>query len=66
MVDMVDMAQLAEPLEDRAWGCGHIAIVSLGPEHKEGVLRAERITWTGHVRDTGVFSILKEEWQTRG
>ncbi len=29
---------------------------------KEGVLRAERITWTGHVRDTGIFSILAEEW----
>jgi RimJ/RimL family protein N-acetyltransferase len=30
---------------------------------KEGVLRAERITWTGHVRDTGLFSILGDEWQ---
>lgn len=30
---------------------------------KEGVLRAERVTWTGHVRDTGVFSILASEWQ---
>ena len=30
---------------------------------KEGVLRAERITWTGHVRDTGLFSILGNEWQ---
>ena len=29
---------------------------------KEGVLRAERITWTGRVRDTGVFSILADEW----
>ena len=29
---------------------------------KEGVLRAERKTWTGHVRDTAVFSILAEEW----
>lgn len=29
---------------------------------KEGVLRAERITWTGHVRDTGLFSILADEW----
>lgn len=28
----------------------------------EGVLRAERITWNGHVRDTALFSILKEEW----
>ena len=30
---------------------------------KEGVLRAERITWTGHVRDTGLFSILSHEWR---
>jgi RimJ/RimL family protein N-acetyltransferase len=29
---------------------------------REGVLRAERITWTGHVRDTVLFAILKEEW----
>ena len=30
---------------------------------REGVLRADRITWTGHVRDTVLFSILKEEWK---
>lgn len=30
---------------------------------KEGVLRAERMTWTGHVRDTGLFSILADEWR---
>jgi len=29
---------------------------------REGVIRADRITWTGHVRDTVLFSILKEEW----
>ena len=29
---------------------------------REGVLRADRITWTGHVRDTVLFSILAEEW----
>lgn len=32
---------------------------------REGVLRADRITWTGHVRDTVLFSILAEEWQAR-
>ena len=31
---------------------------------REGVLRADRITWTGHVRDTVLFSILAEEWPT--
>ena len=30
---------------------------------REGVLRADRITWTGHVRDTVLFSILKDEWK---
>lgn len=29
---------------------------------REGVMRADRITWTGHVRDTVLFSILKSEW----
>jgi RimJ/RimL family protein N-acetyltransferase len=30
---------------------------------REGVIRAERITWTGHVRDTVLFSILADEWK---
>lgn len=38
------------------------AVVKLGGV-KEGVLRAERITWTGHVRDTGVYAILAEHWR---
>ena len=29
---------------------------------REGVLRADRVTWTGHVRDTVLFAILKDEW----
>ena len=32
---------------------------------REGVLRADRITWTGHVRDTVLFSILADEWRAR-
>ncbi|MEN7536629.1 GNAT family N-acetyltransferase [Aurantiacibacter flavus] len=32
---------------------------------REGLLRAERITWTGHVRDTVMLSILAEEWAER-
>jgi len=31
---------------------------------REGVLRADRITWTGHVRDTVLFAILKEEYES--
>ena len=60
----------------RAFGCGirrvefrvdarnarsQAAMAKLGAE-REGVLRADRITWTGHVRDTVLYSILKEEW----
>lgn len=29
---------------------------------REGVLRRDRLTWTGYVRDTVHFSILNEEW----
>jgi RimJ/RimL family protein N-acetyltransferase len=29
---------------------------------REGVMRADRVTWTGHVRDTVLFAILKDEW----
>lgn len=37
------------------------AVLKLGCT-KEGVLRSERMTWTGRMRDTGVFSILAHEW----
>ncbi len=29
---------------------------------REGMMRADRITWTGHVRDTVLFAILRDEW----
>ena len=29
---------------------------------REGVMRSDRTTWTGHRRDTVLFSILKAEW----
>ena len=29
---------------------------------REGILRSDRITWNGYVRDTVLFAILKEEW----
>jgi RimJ/RimL family protein N-acetyltransferase len=60
----------------RAFGCGfrrvefrvdernkrsQAAMAKLGAV-REGVLRADRITWTGHVRDTVLFSILRDEW----
>ena len=37
------------------------AMAKLGAT-REGVLRADRVTWTGHVRDTVLFSILAHEW----
>lgn len=60
----------------RAFGCGirrvefrvdsrnarsQAAMAKLGAT-REGVLRADRITWTGHIRDTVLFSILAAEW----
>lgn len=33
---------------------------------REGVLRRQRVIWTGHARDTVVLSILREEWLARG
>lgn len=45
-------------------GRSQAAVLKLGAA-KEGVLRAERITWTGHVRDTAVFSIFAGEWAAR-
>jgi RimJ/RimL family protein N-acetyltransferase len=37
------------------------AVLKLGAV-QEGILRQDRVTWTGRVRDTVVFSILKDEW----
>ena len=59
----------------RAFGCGfrrvefrvdarnarsQAAMAKIGGV-REGVIRQDRITWTGHVRDTVLFSILAEE-----
>jgi RimJ/RimL family protein N-acetyltransferase len=29
---------------------------------EEGLLRQDRVTWTGRVRDTVIFSVLNDEW----
>jgi RimJ/RimL family protein N-acetyltransferase len=42
-------------------GRSQAAMAKLGAA-REGVLRADRITWTGHVRDTVLFSMLRDEW----
>ena len=46
---------------DRRNARSQAAMAKLGAV-REGVIRAERITWTGHVRDTVLFSILAGEW----
>ena len=70
-------ARVKKLLLDRAFACGirrvefrvddrnvrsKAAVRKLGA-HQDGLIRAERITWTGHVRDTALFSILAEEWR---
>lgn len=37
------------------------AVTKLGAT-LEGILRQDRLTWTGRVRDTAIFSILDSEW----
>ena len=37
------------------------AVTKLGAK-QEGILRQDRVTWTGRVRDTVIFSVLAEEW----
>jgi RimJ/RimL family protein N-acetyltransferase len=37
------------------------AVLKLGAV-QEGILRQDRVTWTGRVRDTVYFSILADEW----
>ncbi len=29
---------------------------------REGTLRKDRITWTGYIRDTAIYGLLKNEW----
>lgn len=37
------------------------AVTKLGAV-QEGILRQDRVTWTGRIRDTVIFSILRDEW----
>ena len=39
------------------------AVLKLGAV-QEGILRQDRETWTGRIRDTVIFSILADEWPT--
>lgn len=40
------------------------AVLKLGAR-REGVLRHERRTWTGRVRDTVLFAMLRAEWEAK-
>jgi len=42
-------------------GRSQAAMAKLGAV-REGVIREHMVTWTGHVRSTAVFSILRDEW----
>ncbi|HEX8239850.1 MAG TPA: GNAT family protein [Allosphingosinicella sp.] len=72
--------RVKELMLDRAFGCGfrrvefrvdsrngrsQAAMAKIGGV-REGILRQDRITWTGHVRDTVLFSILADEWKAAG
>jgi RimJ/RimL family protein N-acetyltransferase len=46
---------------DQRNGRSQAAMAKLGAV-REGVMRQDRITWTGHVRDTVLFSILADEY----
>lgn len=37
------------------------AVLKLGAV-QEGILRQDRVTWTGRIRDTVIFSVLAAEW----
>jgi RimJ/RimL family protein N-acetyltransferase len=37
------------------------AVTKLGAV-EEGILRQDRVTWTGRIRDTVIFSVLNDEW----
>lgn len=52
----------AEFRVDARNGRSQAAMAKIGGA-REGVLRQDRITWTGHVRDTVLFSILADEWK---
>ena len=69
--------RVKELMLERAFGCGfrrvefrvdarnarsQAAMAKIGGV-REGVIRQDRITWTGHVRDTVLFSMLADEWK---
>lgn len=54
-------ARRVQLLTDRRNARSRAAIAKLGAV-EEGVLRRDRVTWTGHVRDSVLFSITDLDW----
>jgi RimJ/RimL family protein N-acetyltransferase len=46
---------------DERNGRSQAAVLKLGAK-REGLLRQDRVTWTGHLRSTCIFGLLREEW----
>ena len=72
--------RMKELMIDHAIGCGFwrieftvdtrnersmAAMEKLGAQ-REGILRKNRVTWTGYVRDTALYAILADEWRAAG
>jgi RimJ/RimL family protein N-acetyltransferase len=56
-------AHRVEFMVDQVNARSQAAVQKLGAQ-KDGVLRRNVVTWTGRVRDTGVFSITDLDWPT--
>nr|WP_309141061.1 GNAT family protein [Novosphingobium sp. G106] len=69
-------ARMKRLLIDHAFACGfrriefridernarsQAAVLKLGAK-REGLLRQDRVTWTGHLRNTCIFGLLREDW----
>jgi RimJ/RimL family protein N-acetyltransferase len=40
------------------------AVLKLGAK-REGLLRQDRVTWTGHLRSTCIFGLLRDDWDLK-
>jgi RimJ/RimL family protein N-acetyltransferase len=54
-------ARRAQFKVDAINGRSRAAVLKLGAV-QEGILRQDRVCWTGRIRDTAYFSILADEW----
>ena len=54
-------ARRVELLTDLRNTRSQAAIAKLGA-HREGVMRRDRITWTGHIRDSVLYAVTDQDW----